>query len=98
MTRHIRLGVNVDHVATLRNARGGTLPDPVRAAHLAVKAGAAKPRLALSHQARAGYRSGANRPGSTRRSGRIARVRRADWGLRKSQRAARPMPRPSTTE
>lgn len=40
MTRHIRLGVNVDHVATLRNARGGTLPDPVRAAHLAVKAGA----------------------------------------------------------
>ncbi len=37
---HIRLGVNVDHVATLRNARGGTLPDPVRAAHLAIQAGA----------------------------------------------------------
>lgn len=36
----LRLGVNVDHVATLRNARGGTLPDPVRAAHAAVAAGA----------------------------------------------------------
>lgn len=36
----IRLGVNVDHVATLRNARGGLLPDPVRAALLAIKAGA----------------------------------------------------------
>jgi pyridoxine 5-phosphate synthase len=36
----IRLGVNIDHVATVRNARGGALPDPVRAAHLAVEAGA----------------------------------------------------------
>lgn len=36
----LRLGVNVDHVATLRNARGGVLPDPVRAAHLAIEAGA----------------------------------------------------------
>ena len=36
----IRLGVNIDHVATVRNARGGTLPDPVRAAQLAVVAGA----------------------------------------------------------
>ncbi len=36
----LRLGVNVDHVATLRNARGGTMPDPVRAAHVAVAAGA----------------------------------------------------------
>lgn len=36
----LRLGVNVDHVATLRNARGGVLPDPVRAAQLAVEAGA----------------------------------------------------------
>lgn len=36
----IRLGVNIDHVATVRNARGGRLPDPVRAAHLAVAAGA----------------------------------------------------------
>lgn len=34
------LGVNIDHVATLRNARGGTFPDPVRAAMLAVEAGA----------------------------------------------------------
>ena len=35
-----RLGVNVDHVATLRNARGGAFPDPVRAALLAIEAGA----------------------------------------------------------
>ena len=35
-----RLGVNVDHVATVRNARGGSLPDPVRAAVLAIDAGA----------------------------------------------------------
>jgi pyridoxine 5-phosphate synthase len=37
---HQRLGVNIDHVATLRNARGGTHPDPVRAAQIAVAAGA----------------------------------------------------------
>ncbi|MFK4506962.1 pyridoxine 5'-phosphate synthase [Bradyrhizobium daqingense] len=36
----LRLGVNVDHVATLRNARGGRNPDPVRAALLAIDAGA----------------------------------------------------------
>jgi len=36
----LRLGVNVDHVATLRNARGGRHPDPVRAAKLAIAAGA----------------------------------------------------------
>ncbi|GJD34661.1 pyridoxine 5'-phosphate synthase [Methylobacterium aerolatum] len=36
----LRLGVNIDHVATVRNARGGPYPDPVRAAHLAVEAGA----------------------------------------------------------
>ena len=36
----LRLGVNIDHVATLRNARGGDLPDPVRAAQLAEDAGA----------------------------------------------------------
>ncbi len=36
----LRLGVNVDHVATLRNARGGRHPDPVRAALLAIEAGA----------------------------------------------------------
>ena len=35
----LRLGLNVDHVATVRNARGGGLPDPVRAARLAVEAG-----------------------------------------------------------
>ena len=37
---HLRLGVNIDHVATIRNARGGRHPDPLRAAHLAVGAGA----------------------------------------------------------
>jgi pyridoxine 5-phosphate synthase len=36
----LRLGVNVDHVATIRNARGGRHPDPVKAALLAVQAGA----------------------------------------------------------
>ncbi len=36
----LRLGVNIDHVATIRNARGGLHPDPVRAARLAVEAGA----------------------------------------------------------
>ncbi|MCL3881313.1 pyridoxine 5'-phosphate synthase [Marivita sp. GX14005] len=36
----LRLGVNIDHVATLRNARGGDIPDPLRAAELAQKAGA----------------------------------------------------------
>jgi pyridoxine 5-phosphate synthase len=37
---YLRLGVNIDHVATIRNARGGRHPDPVLAAHLAVAAGA----------------------------------------------------------
>ncbi|MGI8525086.1 MAG: pyridoxine 5'-phosphate synthase [Pseudolabrys sp.] len=37
---NLRLGVNIDHVATIRNARGGALPDPVRAAKLAIAAGA----------------------------------------------------------
>lgn len=36
----LRLGVNIDHVATIRNARGGSAPDPVRAAKLAAEAGA----------------------------------------------------------
>src|SRR3977135_963838 len=36
----LRLGVNVDHVATIRNARGGAHPDPVRAAKIAIAAGA----------------------------------------------------------
>ena len=39
MTR-LRLGVNIDHVATVRNARGGSHPDPVRAARMAMAAGA----------------------------------------------------------
>src|SRR5271154_4790776 len=37
---HLRLGVNIDHVATVRNARGGDNPDPLRAALLAQQAGA----------------------------------------------------------
>ncbi|MFZ0236912.1 MAG: pyridoxine 5'-phosphate synthase, partial [Xanthobacteraceae bacterium] len=36
----IRLGVNIDHVATVRNARGGRHPDPVKAAEAAIAAGA----------------------------------------------------------
>ncbi len=40
MLTHLRLGINVDHVGTVRNARGGTHPDPVRAAVLAMEAGA----------------------------------------------------------
>jgi pyridoxine 5-phosphate synthase len=36
----LRLGVNIDHVATIRNARGGDHPDPVRAAKIAIAAGA----------------------------------------------------------
>src|SRR3546814_13808720 len=38
--RHLRLGVNIDHVATVRNARGGAHPDPLRAALIARDAGA----------------------------------------------------------
>ncbi len=37
---YLRLGVNIDHVATVRNARGGRHPDPVRAAKIAIDAGA----------------------------------------------------------
>jgi pyridoxine 5-phosphate synthase len=37
---HLRLGVNIDHVATIRNARGGRHPDPIRAAKLSISAGA----------------------------------------------------------
>ena len=40
MTARLRLGVNIDHVATVRNARGSAYPDPVRAALLAEQAGA----------------------------------------------------------
>ena len=40
MAGSLRLGVNIDHVATIRNARGGPHPDPVRAAHAAARAGA----------------------------------------------------------
>ena len=38
--KRLRLGVNIDHVATIRNARGGRHPDPVRAARIAAAAGA----------------------------------------------------------
>jgi pyridoxine 5-phosphate synthase len=40
MSGKLRLGVNIDHVATVRNARGGARPDPVRAALAAIEAGA----------------------------------------------------------
>ena len=40
MLPHLRLGVNIDHVATVRNARGGAHPDPIRAALIAQAAGA----------------------------------------------------------
>ena len=40
ISEKLRLGVNIDHVATIRNARGGNQPDPVRAAKLAAGAGA----------------------------------------------------------
>ena len=40
MSRVLRLGVNIDHVATIRNARGGDLPSPLRAAQMAALAGA----------------------------------------------------------
>lgn len=39
MTRALRLGVNIDHVATIRNARGGDHPDPVRAAQIVANCG-----------------------------------------------------------
>ncbi|MDR3507721.1 MAG: pyridoxine 5'-phosphate synthase [Caulobacteraceae bacterium] len=40
MSARLRLGINIDHVATIRNARGGSAPDPSRAAELALAAGA----------------------------------------------------------
>jgi pyridoxine 5-phosphate synthase len=40
VSQRVRLGVNIDHVATVRNARGGVHPDPVRAAREALQAGA----------------------------------------------------------
>ncbi len=40
MTQRLRLGVNIDHVATVRNARGGSAPDLIRAAEMAIAAGA----------------------------------------------------------
>ncbi|WAC24967.1 pyridoxine 5'-phosphate synthase [Blastomonas sp. SL216] len=39
MTHHLRLGVNIDHVATIRNARGGDHPDPMRAVRIVQQAG-----------------------------------------------------------
>ncbi len=40
MNQRVRLGVNIDHVATIRNARGVSYPDPMRAAIVALEAGA----------------------------------------------------------
>ena len=39
LKQQLRLGVNIDHVATIRNARGGEHPDPVRAAEIVARAG-----------------------------------------------------------
>ena len=46
MNRKLRLGINIDHVATIRNARGGRHPDPVRAARLPAGAEATGARSA----------------------------------------------------
>ena len=40
MNEYIRLGVNIDHVATIRNARGSLHPDPLKAAKIAQSSGA----------------------------------------------------------
>ena len=40
MTTLPRLGINIDHIATVRNARGGEHPDPVAGAYAAIRAGA----------------------------------------------------------
>ena len=40
MSKALELGINIDHVATLRNARGTAYPDPLKAARLAEEAGA----------------------------------------------------------
>jgi len=42
MTTLPRLGVNIDHIATVRNARGGEHPDPVAGAYAAIQAGAGR--------------------------------------------------------
>ena len=39
-TLNIKLGVNIDHIATLRNARGENFPDPIKAAEIALNSGA----------------------------------------------------------
>lgn len=52
MRKQVRLGVNVDHVATIRQARGTAYPDPVEAARLAVKAGAASITIHLREDRR----------------------------------------------
>lgn len=52
MPTPLRLGVNIDHVATLRNARGGRHPDPVRAARLVAAAGAEQITLHLREDRR----------------------------------------------
>ena len=40
MASKLKLGINIDHVATIRNARGGLHPDPIKAALIAQSAGA----------------------------------------------------------
>ena len=48
----VRLGVNIDHVATVRNARGGDNPDPVRAALTGLNSGTFPRRFRASSQPR----------------------------------------------
>ena len=54
---YLRLGVNIDHVATIRNARGGRHPDPLRAAHLAVEAAPGDPRGVTTERLRAALKA-----------------------------------------
>lgn len=49
MAERLRLGVNIDHVATVRNARGGDHPDPMRAAEIAAAAGADGIKIGRAH-------------------------------------------------
>ena len=47
MSGRLRLGFNIDHVATLRNARGGAYPDPIRAAQPIRPIPQPKPRVGI---------------------------------------------------
>ena len=96
MSLPLRLGVNVDHVATVRNARGGAVPDPVRAALLAHRGRAptASPRIcARIAGTSATTTCAASRPRSASRS--ISRWRRPTrcWRIALEDPSARRLPR-----